>query len=295
MALAHKKKLMARTDSAGRTARQTQSSTSPAPPPDSPVIQIEARSGDPNFVTSLARGLTVIQAFSQHQQPLTISQLSISTGLSRAAVRRCLYTLTKLGFAASDYKRHFVLQPKVLSLGYSYISSTPLASAAQPILDRLSGAVHESCSIAVLEAGDIVYIARANVTRIMSVHLGIGSRLPAFCTSMGRVLLAYLPENELETCLTNLKFKRYTDRTLTSVDKLRQTLRTVRKNAFAIVDQELELGLRSMAVPIQNRNGKVEAALNVGMHAQRVSVQEMQAKFLPHLRSAAQELSVLLK
>jgi len=180
-------------------------------------------------------------------------------------------------------------------LGYYYLSSTPLASAAQPVLDRLSSAVHESCSIAVLEADDIVYIARANVTRIMSVHLGIGSRLPAFCTSMGRVLLAYLPEGDLEAYLARQKFKRYTDRTLTSADKLRQTLRTVRKNAFAIVDQELELGLRSMAVPIHNLNGKVVAALNMGTHAQRTSVQEMQAKFLPHLRLAAQELSGLLK
>ncbi|MGH2408997.1 MAG: IclR family transcriptional regulator domain-containing protein, partial [Chloroflexota bacterium] len=206
-----------------------------------------------------------------------------------------LYTLARLGFAAGDDKRHFVLQPRVLSLGYSYISSTPLARAAQPTLDRLSGAVHESCSVAVLEAGDIVYIARANVTRIMSVHLGIGSRLPAFCTSMGRVLLAHLSESDLGPYLSHLKFKRYTDRTLTSVEKLRQALRTVRKNAFAIVDQELELGLRSMAVPIFNLNGKVVAALNVGTHAQRISMQEMQIQFLPHLRQAAQELSMLLK
>jgi len=284
---------MARTGSSPRTTPQSQSSTTPAA--DSPAAQIKPLGGDPNFMTSLARGLTVLQAFSHHQRPLTMSQLSISTGLSRAAVRRCLYTLAKLGFAISDDKRHFVLQPRVLSLGYSYISSTPLASATQPILDRLSSAVHESCSIAVLEAGDIVYIARANVTRIMSVHLGIGSRLPAFCTSIGRVLLAYLSESDLEAYLSHLKFKRYTDQTVTSVDKLRQTLRTVRKNAFAIVDQELELGLLSIAVPIQNLNGKVEAALNMGMHAQRISVQEMQAKLLPHLRLAAQELSGLLK
>lgn len=285
---------MARTGSYPRTTPQSQSSTTPAAL-DSPAVHLEELGGDPNFMTSLARGLTVLQAFSQHQRPLTISQLGISTGFSRAAVRRCLYTLAKLGFAASDDKRHFVLQPRVLSLGYSYISSTPLASAAQPILDRLSGAVHESCSIAVLEAGDIIYIARANVTRIMSVHLGIGSRLPAFCTSMGRVLLAYLSESDLEAYLSHLKFKRYTDRTVTSVDKLRQTLRAVRKNAFAIIDQELELGLLSIAVPIQNLNGKVEAALNVGTHAQRISVGGMQAKFLPHLRLAAQELSGLLK
>jgi IclR family pca regulon transcriptional regulator len=255
----------------------------------------ETFSGDPNFMTSLARGLAVIQAFSQRRHHLTISQVSTATGLSRAAVRRCLYTLAKLGFAGSDDNRHFFLRPRILALGHSYISSMPLATAAQPVLEHISHLLHESCSIATLDGVDIVYIARANVTRIMSIDLGVGSRLPAFCTSMGRAILANLPPEELKAVLARVEFKRYTERTIVSPAKLTQVLRQIRREGYSIIDQELEHGLRSMAVPIQNPSGKVVAALNIGAHAQRVSIQEMQTKFLPHLRAAAQELCLLLK
>jgi IclR family pca regulon transcriptional regulator len=260
-----------------------------------PSANLAAFTGDPNFMTSLARGLTVIQAFTQKKRQLTISQLSVKTGLSRAAVRRCLYTLAKLGFAGSDDGRHFYLGPRILALGYSYIASMPLATAAQPVLERVSHELHESCSISTLDRSDIIYVARANVTRIMSIDLGVGSRLPAFCTSMGRILLATLPEEALDAYLKQTELKRFTERTITAVEKLRQVLRLVSRNGYSIVDQELELGLRSMAVPIQNPNGKIVAALNVGAHAQRVSIQEMQSKFLPRLRAAAQELSMLLR
>ena len=265
----------------------------PAPP--TPSAQIDALTGDPDFMTSLARGLAVIQAFSQKKRQLTISQVSAKTGFSRAAVRRCLYTLAKLGFAGSDDNRHFYLRPRVLALGHSYISSMPLATAAQPILEHFSRLLHESCSIATLDGLDIVYVARANVTRIMAIDLGVGSRLPVFCTSMGRVLLANLPPDELESFLVRIQFTRYTDRTIVTVDKLRPILRLALRNGYSIVDQELELGLRSMAVPIQNPSGKVVAAVNVGAHAQRVSNQDMLNKFLPHLRAAAQELCMLLR
>ncbi|MGA7225970.1 MAG: IclR family transcriptional regulator C-terminal domain-containing protein [Candidatus Acidiferrales bacterium] len=266
-----------------------------APPPPTPSAQIDALTGDPDFMTSLARGLAVIQAFSQKKRQLTISQVSAKTGFSRAAVRRCLYTLAKLGFAGSDDNRHFYLRPRVLALGHSYISSMPLATAAQPVLEHFSRLLHESCSIATLDGLDIVYVARANVTRIMAIDLGVGSRLPAFCTSMGRVLLAHVPPDELESFLARIQFTRYTERTIITADKLRPVLRLVLRNGYAIVDQELELGLRSMAVPIQNPSGKVVAAVNVGAHAQRVSNQDMLNKFLPHLQSAAQELSMLLR
>jgi IclR family transcriptional regulator, pca regulon regulatory protein len=266
-----------------------------APAPPTPSAQIDALTGDPDFMTSLARGLAVIQAFSQKKRQLTISQVSAKTGFSRAAVRRCLYTLAKLGFAGSDDNRHFYLRPRVLALGHSYISSMPLATAAQPILEHFSRLMHESCSIATLDGLDIVYVARANVTRIMAIDLGVGSRLPAFCTSMGRVLLAHLPPDELESFLARIQFTRYTERTIVTVDKLRPVLRLVLRNGYSIVDQELELGLRSMAVPIQNPGGKVVAAVNVGAHAQRVSNQDMLNKFLPHLHAAAQELCMLLR
>ena len=251
--------------------------------------------GDPNFMTSLARGLLVIQAFSQQRLPLSISQLSRGTGLSRASVRRCLYTLSKLGFAGTEDGRNFCLRPRVLTLGHSYLSSMPLAVAAQPVLEHLSQILHESCSIALLDGTEIVYVARANVTRIMSIDLGVGTRLPAFCTSMGRVLLANLPAAELESLLPRIEFTRNTERTVTSVEKLKAALATARREGFAVVDQELELGLRSMAVPVQNPGGRVVAAINVGAHAQRVTVLDMQTRFLPYLRAAAQELCLLLR
>jgi len=267
-------------------------------PPGAPLTmsaQIDEYSGDPNFMTSLARGLAVIQAFSQRQRELTVSQISAKTGFSRAAVRRCLYTLAKLGFAASDDSRHFHLRPRVLALGHSYISSMPLAAMAQPVLEEVSRILHESCSIATLDRTDIVYIARANVTRIMSIDLVVGSRLPAFCTSMGRVLMADLPLEKLDEFLARVEFKRHTERTVANADKLRQILRLVQRNGYSIVDQELESGLRSMAVPIRGPAGRVVAALNVGAHAQRVSIQDLQVRFLPHLQAAAQELSLIVR
>ena len=246
-------------------------------------------------MTSLARGLAVIQAFSQTKRQLSISQISVKTGFSRAAVRRCLYTLSKLGFAGSEDNRHFHLRPRVLTLGHSYISSMPLAVAAQPVLEHVSHVLRESCSIATLDGPEIVYIARANVTRIMAIDLGVGSRLPAFCTSMGRILLADLPPEKLEELLAGIVFTRYTERTVTGAEKLRQILRMVQRNGYSMIDQELEHGLRSLAVPIRNPTGKVVAALNVGAHAQRVSLQDLLMRFLPHLKAAAQELCMFLR
>ena len=259
-----------------------------------PLATLDEFHGDPNFMMSLARGLLVIQAFSERRLQLSISQLSKRTALSRASVRRCLHTLSKLGFAGTDDGRSFYLRPRVLALGHSYLSSMPLATAAQPILEHLSQILHESCSIALLDGTEIVYVARAHVTRIMAIDLGVGTRLPAFCTSMGRVLLANLPPDELESVLPKIEFTRYTDRTVTSVEKLRQVLVTVRREGHAIIDQELELGLRSMAVPVRNPAGRVVAAINVGAHGQRVSIQDMRTRFLPYLRAAAQELCLLL-
>lgn len=263
-------------------------------PAVTPASRIRMLTGDPSFMTSFARGLAVIQAFSGASAQPTIAALSGQTGLPRAAVHRCLYTLRRLGFVDSDDGRHFYLRPSILSLGHSYIYSMPLASAAQPILERVSGLLHESCSIAVLDGNEIVYVARSAVTRIMAVDLRVGSRLPAFCTSMGRILLAHLPPSEMSACLQRVPMTRYTERTVTSPEKLLRILRMVERNGYALVDQELEVGLRSIAVPVRNLEGKVVAALNAGTHAQRVSIQEIQTRFLPALRLAAQELMILL-
>ena len=163
-------------------------------------------SGDPNFMTSLARGLAVIRGFTQQKRSLTISQLSQRTGIPRAAVRRCLYTLSRLGLVGSEDGKTFALRPKILGLGYAYLSSTTLATSAQPLLDRISDVLHESSSIALLDGDEILYVARSSTTRrIMSVDLGIGTRLPAYCTSMGRVLLAYLASAERDAYFARVK------------------------------------------------------------------------------------------
>ncbi len=269
--------------------------TTPPHPVPTPAAMIDAFSGDPNFMTSLARGLSVIQTFTQHTPQLTISQVSAKTGLSRAAVRRCLYTLNKLGFVHSEDGQHFSLRPRILSLSHAYTSSSSLAHTAQPILDHISNVLHESCSVGTLDGDDIVYVARANVTRIMAVDLGIGSRLPAYCSSMGRVLLAHLPPDELENYIARVPMHRYTARTVNTPDKLRQALRTIQRTGFALVDQELEVGLRSLAVPVKSPTGRVVAAMNVGAQAQRMPLHEIQSKFLAHLQNAANELSLTLR
>jgi IclR family pca regulon transcriptional regulator len=271
--------------------------TAPLPdtPKVSPAAALDVFTGDPNFMTSLARGLIVIQAFTQQSPQMTISQLSIKTGLSRAAVRRCLYTLTKLGFAGAEDGSRYSLRPRMLTLSHTYTASNTLSSAAQPILERMSAALRESFSVATLDGEDIVYIARTSVSRVMSVDLHIGSRLPAYCTSMGRILLAYLPSEQLENYLSKVELIPYTTRTVNTIEKLRLHLRNIRRNGYALCDQEYEVGLRSLAVPVFSPSGRAVATINLSGNAQRMSVMDMQTRFLPYLRNAASELSVFLR
>ena len=257
--------------------------------------EIGAFAGDPDFMASLARGLAVIRAFSQQRQRLSIAQISLRTGISRAAVRRCLYTLGRLGYVGSDDERNFMLRPRVLALGHAYLSSAPLATSAQPLLDQVSASLRESCSMAILDADDIVYVARSSSsTRLMSIDLGIGSRLPAFCTSMGRVLLAGLSASQLAEYLRRAVLTPYTNRTLVSKDKLREAIVAARETGYAIVDQELEIGLRSIAVPVLDAGGHPVCALNISTQAARVATAEMEKRFLTALRAAAAELSMLV-
>lgn len=262
----------------------------------SPASTLDVYQGDPNFMTSLARGLIVIQAFTQQTPQMTISQLSVKTGLSRAAVRRCLYTLTKLGFAGAEDGQRYALRPRMLSLSHTYTTSSTLTTASQPILERMSLAFRESFSVATLDGDEIVYVARTHVpSRVMAVDLHIGSRLPAYCTSMGRVLLAYLPPDQLENYLARAELTPHTTRTITSTEKLRASLRNVRRLGYALVDQELEVGLRSLAVPVYAPNGRVVATVNLSGNAPRMPVFDMQTKFLTPLRNAAAELSSFLR
>jgi len=267
----------------------------PDTPKTTPAASLDVYTGDPNFMTSLARGLIVIQAFTQQSPQMTISQLSIKTGLSRAAVRRCLYTLTKLGFAGAEDGSRYSLRPRMLTLSHTYTASNTLSSAAQPILERMSSALRESFSVATLDGEDIVYIARTTVSRVMAVDLHIGSRLPAYCTSMGRVLLAYLPADQLESYLAKVVLTPYTTRTVNSIEKLRLHLRNIRRSGYAICDQEYEVGLRSLAVPVYAPSGRAVATINLSGNAQRMTAMDMQTRFLPHLRNAANELSVFLR
>ena len=269
--------------------------TEPKPKPQTPGSMLDQYSGDPNFMTSLARGLLVIQAFTQQSPQMTISQLSVKTGLSRAAVRRCLYTLTKLGFAGAEDGQRYTLRPKMLTLSHTYTTSNSLSSAAQPILERMSAQLRESFSVATLDGDDIVYVARTQVHRLMSVDLHIGSRLPAYCTSMGRVLIAYQHPDDVERYLARVVLNPFTPRTVNTIEKLRMLLRNVRRHGYAVCDQEYEIGLRSMAVPVFASSGKVVATLNLSGHAPRMPVMEMQTRYLPYLRNAANELSVFLR
>src|SRR5258707_577986 len=221
-----------------------------------PRTRIDALSGDPNFMTSLARGLSVIQCFSHATSFLTVSQISQATGFSRASVRRCLYTLSKLGLANSEDGTHFTLLPRVLTLGHSYIFSMPLSKVAQPVLDRLSQVLRESCSIAMLDGTDVIHIAHANISRVLAVDLSMGSRLPAIYTSMGPVLLAHLPSKDLEAHLAHAEFIPHTKHSITNIKGLRQALHLVRHDGFALVDQELEMGLCALAVPLRNAAGR---------------------------------------
>jgi len=272
---------------------ETRSSFTPLAPPiiASPAKRIEAFTGDPNFMTSLARGLAVIHAFQERKRHLTIAQISHRTEIPRAAVRRCLHTLIKLGYVTCD-GRTYSLLPKVLTLGHAYLSSTPLAVTAQPILDRLSEQLHEAFSMATLEGDEVLYIARsATPQRLISVDLSVGSRLPAYCTSMGRILLAALDDAALDDYLEHADLQVKTSRTQHTVEALRACIEEVRQQGWVIVDQELEMGLRSLAVPVRDSSGQVLAALNVGTHAGRVSRQELESRFLPPLLLASRELS----
>jgi IclR family pca regulon transcriptional regulator len=253
-------------------------------------VKTETHEGNPDFVLSLARGLSVIEAFQDWPEGATVGDLAARTGLSRAAVRRLLITLELLGYAThggSVYR----LSSRILRLGFSFLSSNSLATLAGPILAEISATLHESSSLSTLEGNEIVYLARSATRRVMSVGLSIGSRLPAYCTSMGRVMLASLAPKELTAYL---KGRAFTPKTIVQKAALTVELDRVRRQGYAFVDEELEIGLRSLAVPVRTRSGRVVAAMNSGMHAARVRPKEMLTRFLPVLQQGAQRLGMAL-
>lgn len=245
-----------------------------------------------DMVAGLEKGLAVVEAFDETRPRLSVTEAAELTGLSRAAARRYLLTLTRLGCVHFDGK-HFTLTPRILRLGYAYLSSS-LPARVQPSLERLSRETGESCSAAILDGDEIVYVARVATRRIMSIGLSVGTRLLAWCTSLGRVLLAFGDPAGLERVLAQAPFPPRTPLTRTSADDLRAVFDRVRRDGHALVDEELEVGLQSLAVPVFDARDRLVCALNVGAPALSVSADEMLERMLPLLRAAGDDLRAIV-
>lgn len=243
-----------------------------------------------DHVQSLARGLTVIRAFDVDHPRQTVSEVASRTELSRPAARRFLLTLVDLGYVGSDGST-FWLTPRVLDLGYSYLSSLSLPEIAGPHLEALTARVHESASVSILDGDDVVYVARVPVSRIMTVSITIGTRFPAYATSMGRVLLAALSDPDLDTHLSRVTPEPLTGHTKTTTDQLRTAIRAAGADGFCIVDGELEAGLRSLAAPIRGHDGSVIAAVNISTQSVRYSLDAIRTDLLPELLTTADAIT----
>ncbi|QCI99486.1 IclR family transcriptional regulator [Agrobacterium larrymoorei] len=241
----------------------------------------------------LAKGLRIIEAFSAERPKLSISEAAEVAGLDRATARRCLLTLSELGYAAYDGK-FFTVTPKVLRLGTGCLATMPLPRIVQPLLDRLSEDIGQSTSVSILDETEIVYVARASQRRVMSIALMPGSRLPAYCTSMGRVLLAALSEEQWQQVLSETVLEARTEYTITNREVLNEELLRTRERGYALIDQEVEMGLRSIAVPLKNVHRFTVAALNVGLPATAVSMEDLAERYLPALLNVQAELSKML-
>lgn len=253
----------------------------------------ENRPGD-SYVQSFARGLEVIRSFSAQRPVQTLSEVAAETGMTRAGARRILLTLQTLGYVHNDGK-YFQLTARILDLGFAYLSSQPLWNLAMPAMETLSETVQESCSAGVLDGLEVVYVVRVHAHKIMSTNLGVGSRLPAFWTSMGRVVLAALPEHELKALLATCPRVPYTRFTLLEDEALLAAIAQVRQQGWALINQELEEGLISVAAPLVNAQGQVVGAINVSGQVNRTNAEQMQARILPHVLKTAQSISQLLR
>jgi IclR family transcriptional regulator, pca regulon regulatory protein len=245
---------------------------------------------DRDYVQSLERGLSVISSFDAEHSAQTLSEVARRTGLTRATARRLLLTLSQLGYVRLNGK-DFELTPRVLDIGYAFLSSLNIQQIAQPFLETLSETVKESVSVSVLDGTDIVYVARVPTTRIMTISLGLGTRLPAHCTSMGRVLLASLDDEARRNFLARVDLSPLTPNTLRSPTALARELKKVRLQHWALVDQELEMGLRSIAAPLVDAAGNTVAAMNISTHAGRTSLDEIHHTFLPRLLETAKRIN----
>ena len=246
------------------------------------------------FVQSFARGLSVIRAFGPKASEMTLTEVADRTGLTRAGARRILLTLQHLGYVSAN-DRKFYLTPRILDLGYAYLSSMKLWDFAEPAMEELVGKVHESCSVSVLDGTEIVYVLRVPTRKIMTINLSIGSRLPAFCTSMGRVLLGNLDDAALDAVLSQSELKPHTKCTVTMPARLKKIIAEDRKKGWSVVNQELEEGLCSIAVPLIDFSGRTIAAMNIGGNVTRTSEADLIKKVLPELQVAANKINTALR
>jgi IclR family pca regulon transcriptional regulator len=245
---------------------------------------------DKEFMATLAKGLALLGSFDKQRPAMTLSEAAKATGFSRATARRILRTLAELGYVVQN-GREFSLSSGILKLGFAYLATQNWIEQASPQLRQLGEEFHESCSAAILEGAEIVYVARFPARRIMSVTLAVGTRLPAFHTSLGRIQLGFLDDAELWCRLRSLRVEAYTPSTITDVQALYERVREDHAQGFSIVDEELERGLRSIAVPIIDRAGQAIAGLNVSTHSTRTTRNEMRERFLPRLRAVAENIS----
>jgi IclR family transcriptional regulator, pca regulon regulatory protein len=241
------------------------------------------------FVHALERGLAVIRAFGFNRVKLTVTEVAEATGLTRATARRFLHTLVQLGYVHNE-GREFSLRPRILELGYAYLSGFSLNEVAQPFMQELAAKVQESTSVAVLDGDDIVYVAHAAPKRVMTINVPIGGRDPAYCTALGRALLAARPDEEIDTYLRQLEPSPYTGDTVTDPQLLRGVLTQVREAGYALVQNEFEDGLVAIAIPIRDASGNVIAAMNVSAYAMRTGPEVLEKKCLPLLRDAVNRL-----
>lgn len=255
----------------------------------SPAELLRAQTAGPEFLEALARGLRVIQAFDRDHPQLSLSDAARLVDLPRASVRRTLHTLVQLGFAEFD-GRLFRLTPRILTLAGAYLMSNSVSTILQPAVERLSTEINEACSAAILDGDDVMMIAHASPSRVLALNGQIGFRVPAIASSLGRVLLAAFDDSELEGFLDRIQPAQLTPLTVVDRTALRQAILKTRDDGFSLVDQEVELGFRSISVPLRRIDGKVIASLNVGVHSERGPLNTMHNVFLPKLRALAAEL-----
>jgi IclR family transcriptional regulator, pca regulon regulatory protein len=246
--------------------------------------------GDGEFVQSLARGLRVLQSFDAEKPSMTLTEVAERTDLSRGTARRLLLTLDRLGFVGSDGKR-FWLKPQVMDLGYRYLSSLPWWQIAQPIIEEAAAAVNESCTVGILDGVDIIYTAGVDANRILSTNVRIGSRLPAHATSTGRILLSLLTEEQLDRFFSATKLTPLTPKTVVDERALRAILQQAREDRYCLVDEELELGLRSVAMAVTDRAGRTRGAVTISSNAYRLAIPEIISRHVPVLRDACERIA----